>query len=111
MEEVYRGCPFCGQALMTEDDGDPAMECSCDAALKYQKMTETVRSYCGPKCGKQSREFKPLDEEQIDGILEAAKHVCAENFASVCFVCPDGSIVTVGAKVSRKISVKREAKI
>lgn len=109
MSEEYRGCPFCGQAVMGE--GDPAELCTCRGAMKYRKIVKAINDYCGPKCARQSKEFTACTEEQIAGLRGLASFVCAEVFDSAAVVLTDGSKVRIGGKVSRSVNVKRESKV
>ena len=112
--ETYRGCPFCGQAVMAAEDGkpdDPAMICTCEAAVKYQKIMKAIGDYCGARCQRQSKEFRICTEEQIDGLRGLAAYICGDVFAGASVTLPDGSVVKIGSKVSRAVNVKREAKV
>ena len=108
-KETYRGCPFCGQAVMGE--GNPEEICSCRRAVRFQKMARAIENYCGEKCGKFSREFQPCTEEQIAGMRGLASFICAEEYLSASVSLPDGSKVLLGSKVARALNVKREEKV
>ena len=109
MEDSYKGCPFCGQAVMGKED--PAMVCNCRDAVKYQKIVKAIDDYCGAKCQRQSKEFGLCTGEQIDGLRSLAAYICGDVFTGASVTLPDGSIVKIGSKVSRQVSVKREAKV
>ena len=108
-KETYRGCPFCGQAVMGE--GNPEEICPCRRAVRFQKMARAIENYCGEKCGKFSREFQPCTEEQIAGLRGLASFICAEEYMSAAVSLPDGSKVLLGSKVARALNVKREEKV
>ena len=108
-KETYKGCPFCGQAVMGE--GNPEEICTCRRAVRFQKMARAIENYCGEKCGKFSREFQPCTEEQIAGMRGLASFICAEEYMSASVSLPDGSKVLLGSKVARALNVKREEKV
>lgn len=108
-KETYRGCPFCGQAVMGE--GNPEEICTCRDAVRYQKMIRTIDNYCGAKCQRYSKEFRPCTEEQIAGMRGLASFICAEEYTSASVSLPDGSKVHLGSKVARALNVKREEKV
>jgi len=109
MAETYRGCPFCGQAVMGE--GNPEEICTCRDAVRYQKIIRTIDNYCGPKCSRFSKEFRECTENQIAGLRGLASFICAEEYVSAQVHLPDGSVVRLGPKVSRSLNVKREEKV
>ena len=108
-KETYRGCPFCGQAVMGE--GNPEEICTCDDAVRYQKIIRTIDAYCGTKCPRLSKEFRMCTENQIAGLRGLASFICAEEYMSASVSLPDGSTVKIGSKVSRAVNVKREEKV
>ena len=116
MKEGYSGCPFCGQAVMIpsgngQEAADPAMICTCRDAVKYQKIVKAIDDYCGFRCTRQSKEFNICTEEQINGLRGLASFVCGDVFLGASVTLPDGSVVKIGSKVSRSVSVKRESKV
>jgi hypothetical protein len=105
-EEGGQVCPFCGQVVMTGDD--PREYCDCDPAIRFRAITDAVEDFCGPECKRECEEFDVMDREVIGALTSLADSIARRLFFGAKVVLPDGSSLSIGAKVSRSLSVKAE---
>lgn len=110
MDEI-KGCPFCGQAVIT--DGDPRDACNCEGATNYRKREQVyarLRSAAiklfGEDCRDVDVSYEPVTTDQLDGILKAADIVAHNQIDKLSMTLENGE----GVKLS-PAGVERTKKI
>lgn len=106
MSEEEKICPFCGQVVMTDEN--PMDYCDCDKAIFYRVIADAIEDFCGEDCEKESTEFKPVDDEVMAALKAIAAFRAKGLVLSVKIALPDGTLLNIGGKVSRSVSVKAE---
>lgn len=99
-----RSCPYCGQALMTDDD--QRMSCACKPARKYRKIITALDKQSGL-----AEPMRPIDDDILDVLRQCADLICDDLVRSITAKLWDGTTVVIGAKVSRSARLKVEEKV
>lgn len=98
-------CPYCKQVPMQEGD-DPRLICRCSSARQYRKTLDAL-----DKASAEAAPMQEIDEGIMAELRTLAHYVCLRKITKATLNLADGSVVTIGAKVSRARRLKVEEKV
>ena len=106
-----KACPFCGQAVITDED--PRDVCECEGAFNYRKhelvfgrLRSAALKLFGENCKDVDVSYEPVTTDQLDGILIAASIVAHNQIDKISMTLESGDSVRIsqtGVERTKKI--------
>lgn len=104
MEDYTKACPYCGQVNLSGEDARGL--CGCFKTVKYRKIRHAL-----DEVGFDAGPMPDIDEDVMQVLGAMAHLIVMGRISSAAVKLGDGTAVSVGGKVCRKATLKKERKV